>query len=335
MRVAIALLITAGIVFSDLYPQRSSDDFNAFNATDIATLARSHEAGEQTNEATAISVAFGLPRILALNTYMSRSFVVEAVYQATALSGGAYMGRVVNTGTLTQGYGGFQYSPQPTDRLVVNMGQQQVHEFVVHQAQGNNQAATASAWVMAPHILRYTHRLQGQAEGEISAQFDGARFQVQVRGWYVQSGVRYDVNLTASGATSGSSGYHGQDSQTQYGVSGTISGGGVAITVNEQHSSSMAAATSLYSLPSQRGSASRFNATINNVVRVGGADYQFQNVQVQVDQRTRGTGPAEGGLTGLSGVVLRSGQPFGQMVLQAGRAFLQTQSGMLPLDLNE
>lgn len=95
----------------------------------------------------------------------------------------------------------------------------------------------------------------------------------------------------------------------------------------------MASATSLYSLPSQRGSASRFNAVINNVVRVSGVEYQFQNVQVQTDQRTRGNNVGQAELTGLSGLVLRSGQPFGQLVLQAGRALLQTQSGMMALDM--
>ena len=95
----------------------------------------------------------------------------------------------------------------------------------------------------------------------------------------------------------------------------------------------MAAATSLYSLPSQRGSASRFNAVINNVVRVGGVEYRFQNVQVQTDQSTRGNSTGQAELTALDGVVMRSGQPFGRMVLQAGRAFLQTQSGMMPLDM--
>jgi len=245
---------------------------------------------------TGLAVAFGLPRIVAMNAYLSRSLVVEAVYQATALSGAGMMGQVANTGTLSPGYGGgFQYSPQPSDRLVVNLGPQQVHEFVISQAQGNMQARTATEWVMSPHVLQYVHRLQGQAEAEMTAQFNGAQFQVQVRGWYTQSGTRYDIN--------------------------------------ERHASSMASATSLRLLPSQRGSASRFNGTLNNVLRVGADEYSFQNVQLQTDQRTRGTATGQAGLTMLDGVVLRSGQPFARFVLQGGRAFLQTQSEMIPLDM--
>lgn len=282
----------------------------------------------------AFPIAFGLPRVVAINAYLSRSLVVEAVYQATALSGGGMVGRIVNTGTLAPGYGGgFQYSPQPQDRLVVNLGPQQTHEFVVRQAEGNSYATTASAWIMSPHVLQYVHRLPGQAEGEITAQFNGSQFQVQVRGWYVQSGTRYDLNLAASGQISGSSGVDGQDSQTQYDLTGTISGGGLEIEVHERHSSAMAAVTSLRLLPSQRGSASRFNGVINNVLRIGGNEYRFQNVQVQTDQRTRGMSAGQAGLTMLDGVVLRSGQQFGRAVLQAGQAFLQTSSGLIPLDM--
>ena len=290
--------------------------------------------GGDVNLATALPIAFGLPRVVAINAYLSRSLVVEAVYQATALSGAGMMGQITNTGTLSAAYGGgFQYSPQPNDRLVVNLGPQQAHEFVVRQAQGNNQARTASEWVMSPHMLQYLHRLPGQAEGEMTAQFNGSQFQVQVRGWYVQSGTRYDLNLSATGQTSGSSGVDGQDSQTQYDLTGTVSGGGLEVEVHERHSSTMAAATSLRLLPSQRGSASRFNGVLNNVLRVGGEEYRFQNVQVQTDQRTRGTNTGQAGLTLLEGLVVRSGQPFGQLVLQVGQAFLQTNSGVIPLDM--
>ena len=110
-----------------------------------------------------LPIAFGLPRLAAANAYLSRAMVVESVYQATALSGAGMMGQVRNTGTLAPGFGGmYQYSPQPTDRLVVSYAGQ-THEFVVHEASGNSQAMTSDAWLLSPHQLRYTHRLQGQA----------------------------------------------------------------------------------------------------------------------------------------------------------------------------
>jgi hypothetical protein len=291
-------------------------------------------AGEAASLPTALAIAFGLPRVVAVNVYLSRSLVVEAVYQATALSGGAQVGRIVNTGTLALGYGGaFQYSPQPMDRLVVNLAPQHVHEFVIQQAQGNAQAATAAAWVMSPHMLRYVHRLPGQAEATIAAQFDGSRFEVQVEGWYLQSGTRYNLSLRASGQTAGTRDYHGQDVQTQYDLTGTIRGGGLEVDVNERHTSALVAATNLRLLPSQRGSASQFQGTINNVLRAGGEEYRFQNVQVETGQRTRGAGEGEAGLTGLQGIVLRNGAPFGRLMAQADRAMLQTDSDVIALDL--
>ncbi len=290
--------------------------------------------GEVVSLQTALAIAFGLPRIVAVNAYLSRSLVVEAVYQATALSGGAQVGQIVNTGTLAPGYGGaFQYSPQPMDRLVMNLGPQQVHEFVVRQAQGNNQAMTAAAWVMAPHVLQYVHRLPGQAEATIAAQYDGSRFEVQVEGWYLQSGTRYSLSLRASGQTAGARDYHGQDVQTQYDLTGTIRGGGAEIDVNERHTSALVAATNLRLLPSQRGSASRFNGVVNNVLRSGGEEYRFQDVQVETGQRTRGAGEGQAGLTGLQGIVLRNGAPFGRLISQGGRAIVQTDSGVIVLDL--
>ena len=54
-------------------------------------------AGGEVNLATALPIAFGLPRVVAMNAYLSRSLVVEAVYQATALSGVGMMGQVTNT----------------------------------------------------------------------------------------------------------------------------------------------------------------------------------------------------------------------------------------------
>lgn len=279
---------------------------------------------------TGLPIAFGLPRIVAVNTYLSRTMVVEAVYQATYLSGGAQMGRIVNTGTIAVGPAGAQYAPYPSDRLVVNLGEQ-THEFVVMQAQGNPQAQNASAWVAQPHYLQYSHKIPGMAEATIAAQYDGSRFQVQVQGWTMQSGTRYEVNMSASGMGGGSSGYHGGGSQIEYDMTGRITGGGLEIDVNEHHTSVMQSATNLRLLHRMRGFASQTNATINNVLRMGGVEYRLQNVQVQTEVRERGF-EGSAGLTGLQGELLRAGQPFGRFFAQAGRAFVETASGTIALD---
>lgn len=298
-------------------------------------MAASAQAGAPSPSAdpvvTGLRVAFGLPRLAGATAYFSREMVVNAVYQATMLSGAGMTGQIRNTGTLAPGFGGaFQYSPQPSDRLVVHWAGQ-VHEFVVHEAVGNPQAATADAWLLSPHRLRYSHRLEGQAEAEMAVSYDGSAFEVSARGWTMQWGQRYNLDLRSVGRAGGVRDYGGQDIQMAYDFTGTISGPGVTVDVRERHSSSLVAATSLRTLPSQRGSASNSNATLSSVATIGGVRYELSNVQVQTGTSTRG-GQSSAGMTGLSGAVLRSGQPFGTFVLQAGRAFLQTSDGVVSMD---
>jgi len=281
--------------------------------------------------ATALRIAFGLPRIAAANAILSRAMVVEAVYQASILSGALTMGQARTTGTLTPGYGGaYRYAPQPSDRLVLHYAGQ-VHEFVVHEAVGNPQAMTTDAWILSPHRLSYTHRVADQAEAELQIVYDGSAFEVSMRGWTTQWGRRYDMDLHSSGRAAGVLDYDGQDTQTAYALTGTISGSGLVVDVLERHSSSLVAATSLRTLPSQRGTASSSNSTLSSTMTFGGSRYELQNVQIQAGTSSRG-GQASAGMTGLSGTVLRDGQPFGTFVAQGGRAFLQTADGLVSMD---
>ena len=288
-------------------------------------------SAQSEGQTVGLPIAFGLPRVVAVNVSMSRGLVVEAVYQATALSGGASVGRIVNTGTLVLGPAGLQYQPGPTDRLVLKLGTQ-THEFVVKDAQGNMSAATSTAWLFSPHRLHYTHRIPGQAEADISLSFDGHRFQAKVKGWSMVSGARYTVDLTASGQSASKRDYHGQDVQTEYNLSGNVQSDGFAVEVDERHSFSMAAATNLRLLQSMRGSASQFNGTLNNVLRVGEDEYKFDSVQIQTDMKDRG-GTGSAGVTSATGQVLLNGKPFGRCVLQSGRVFLETEGGQIMLDL--
>lgn len=278
-----------------------------------------------------MQIAFGMPRIAAANLYLSRAMVVEAVYQATVLSGAATMGQVANTGTLSPGYGGaFQHSPQPSDRLVVHYAGQ-VHEFVVHEAVGNPQALTSDQWLLSPHQLRYSHRLGDLAEAEISVRFDGASFETDVTGWTTQWDRRYEMSLQSTGRTGGVRDFDGQDIQTTYTLVGQIEGDGLSLLVNEQHTSSLVSAQSLRLLPSQRGAASQSTAQLANALTLDGAVYQMQDVRVEMGTQARG-GQGSAGTTGLTGVLLRDNTQFGTFALQGGRPFLTTPSGVVTLD---
>lgn len=278
-----------------------------------------------------LAVAFSLPRAAASGVYQSRDLLVEAVYQATNLSGGALRGEIVVTGTLQPGFGGIQYSAEPADRLVVKL-EGQTHEFVIKEAQGSDQAATATEWLAEPHMIRYTHALKGEAQAEVYVRFQTTQFSAEVKGWCRHAGTRYNVHLKSAGRTSAEGDFHGREEKTGYTLEGTIAGGGAEIAVTEKHTFAMASATSLRLLPSQRGSASRFNATIDNVLRFGGAEYRFKNVEIQIDTKTKGNN-TQSGTTAAAGAVLRDGEPFGSCVALAGKAVLKTQSGAVVLDL--
>lgn len=278
-----------------------------------------------------MQIAFGMPRIAATNLYLSRAMVIEAVYQATILSGAAMMGQIRNTGTLSPGYGGaFQYAPQPSDRLVVHYAGQ-IHEFVVHEAVGNTQAMTSDQWLLSPHQLRYSHRLADLAEAEISVRFDGAAFETEVNGWTTQWDRRYEMSLRSSGRTGGVRDLDGQDVQTTYSVAGTIEGPGLSLRVNEQHTSSLVSAQSLRMLPSQRGAASQSTALLSSALTLDGEVYELRDVRVEMGTQSRG-GQSSAGTTGLQGVLVRGGAEFGRFVLQGGRPFLTTADGSVALD---
>jgi hypothetical protein len=330
LKAAVFLLVAAcGNGKADVPAAGNPDAAAAGRSAEEVAMKQDQVTPDQQHD---LAIAFGLPRVVAVNAYLSRYLVVEAVYQATALSGSAYYGRITNTGTLTTASGGVQYLPQPADRLVLLLGQER-HEFVVKEAQGNMQAQTATAWLLMPHVLRYTHVLPGQAEVELAVQYDGSNFASEVTGWYQNSGQRYDLRLRASGRSQTQRGVDGQEAGTEYDFTGTISGEGLVINVSEHHFSTLAAANHpSRQLPGQRGSASRFIGTINNTLKSGDTEYRFENVRVQTDMVARGNS-GSAGLTGLDGRILRNGQVLGQCVLRDGRAFLAIHSGLIPLDL--
>lgn len=278
-----------------------------------------------------LAVAFGLPRIVATNTYMSRGLVVEAVYEATRLSGSA--GRVIKTGTLEVTAKGTRYRRVPDDRLILTFGDQR-YEFVVTEAQGDASATTAAAWLLLPHRLEYTVRVPEQAESDVSVRFNGRHFNIGVKGWTTLGPERYTVDLKASGQSASAWDMHGRQMRTEYSLTGKVQGQqmDIAVDVNEQHISNMAAATNLRLLYSMRGSASRFSATLNNRMQVGGDEYTFDGVRIQTDVIERG-GQGRMRLTDVSGQVLRNGRTYGHCVLKARRPVLETDEGPIALDL--
>jgi len=266
-----------------------------------------------------------LPLVLAGSVYESRSMVAEAVYYATAASGAAQFGRIMTTGTVLVSAAGTQYAPGPADRLVVRLGDQ-THEFVLKQAQGGNQAPTASGWLAAPHILQYTHKIPDTAEAEVAEQFDGVRFTSRVTGWAKLNAQRFDIDLSAAGQTAGDRDFNGQDIQTAYDLTGMLRGNGCEITVNQRQRIRTVGAYSLNLLYSQRGTATQLDAAINSAVQCEGETYTFNNVQVQSGSTDKG-GNSRSAVSAATGTITRGGQAFATVSLQNGAVVAATANG--------
>lgn len=279
-----------------------------------------------------LPVAFGAPRLIAMSAYQSRAMVVEAVYQATAMSGAGMTGRVMNTGTIRVTAAGAQYQPQPTDRLVVEWGGQR-HEFVVKNAQGNSQAPTSDMWLASPHQLSYSHAVQGQGRADMDVAFDGSRFRVSARGTTLLSGESVTFDVTATGAAGGTRDYHGQDVTTEYAMTGSIKGDGYEVAVDERQSARVVSATSLQTLPSMRGSASSITTVISSVLRSGGAEIKFDGVRARSESSEKGGNPKNQHQE-VAGRVLRNGALWGECTMTPAGPFLNTKEGPVALGLS-
>jgi len=280
----------------------------------------------------ALSAAFGLPRLATMGVMTSRTMLAEAVYFATAQTGAAQQGQVTRSGTITGNQHGWQYSPAPADKLVVNVGGQ-VHEFAGIDAQGDNTAEYAANWLAAPHRLGYRYRIPDQVEVAVQERFDGQTFEARVIGWSALLGPRYEVELTARGAVQSQGDVDGREAQMRYDVVGRIHGEGHEVDVREQHSSDFASANSLRLLTSQRGWASQLRCTIGSTVRAGGDTYRFQDVQVESAMKEKG-GQTTSSVVSASGTIERNDQPFAEVALRAGLPVAIAGGTVIPLQID-
>jgi hypothetical protein len=279
--------------------------------------------------AKALPVAFVLPRLAAAGVMSSRSMVAEAVYFASAQTGGLLLGAITRTGTVTVTQSGAVYSPSPSTKLVVKVGDQ-VDEFESIDAAGGNGAATAAEWLMAPHRLSYKHRIPNQAEATVSEKFDGTRFEARLNGWATLNGIRYDVDLTSRGSTQGQGDLDGRESQTRFTITGTIHGDGVDVAVSETDSSNYASAVSIALLYSQRGWADQAKCTITSTAKAGGETFRFDDVQVESGAKEKG-GRSSSGVVATSGRILRDDKPFAECMLQNGVPVAVAGANVIPL----
>lgn len=294
---------------------------DAASALPAARRVASDEPAISASLQRALCVAFGLPRVVAADVVVSRGMLVEAVYFATATTGAAQLGQITSTGTITVGTSNPTYERTPSDRLVVIFDKakqgKETHEFVVLEAQGNSQADSATSWLASPHVLRYTHKIPGSAEAEITSKFDGVRFEAKVKGFLKIGEQRYDLAMAAAGTAQGTRDLDGHDTETKYELTGTIKADGFDVAVNEHHVLTSAGSYSLRLLTTQRGTASQLRAQIANTLKHDGATYSFSNVEVDSGSTDKGN-QQKSGITLARGSILREQQPFAECRLLDG-----------------
>jgi hypothetical protein len=219
----------------------------------------------------------------------------------------------------------------PQDRLVVREGNR-TNEFLAVDALGDSSAQFPGNWLAAPHRLSYQHRVDGEAEAMVREEFDGRAFAAQVTGWATWQGRKFTVDLAARGGTQGGTDADGADTRTVYDVTGSVTGDDVSLEVRERHVSHFVSAMSLRLLPSMRGSANQLIATLGSVVRTGGENFQFKDVQVETGSREKG-GQSSGGVVAVSGTILRNDRPYAVCTLQQGVPVAVAGGSVFPLGI--
>jgi len=220
-------------------------------------------------------------------------------------------------GTLTLAAGGrWAYDASPTDRLVVEAGSL-VQKFVVLEAQGNQAAADADAWIASNHVLRYRHRVTDVLDVEVTDRSVNGRFSFSLKGRAYYAKKPFDADLKAEGTYSFQRDLAGYDARSSYALKGTLTGEGVRADVDETHEFRLISAQE----PSRRPGIARTSGggrvvsysddTIRNRLRLGDDTYvwkarfvkDFVNGKVPLTQPTAWR---------CGGTITRNGKAWGK-----------------------
>lgn len=270
----------------------------------------------------ALRMAFATPRELVGRAYLSRRILMEALFQATALSERAASAGIVSSGTLIVQGTDIGYDVEPADRFVVDLDGR-AHEFTVEEIQGNFLAASATEWLVSTHALRYRYRRAEQSELSVVLSYDQVLFSMDISGWHVDSGTRFDTDLVASGQASGTLGENGHQLWASFSTTGSLRGGGLEITVRQEHRGNLGVSSGVLHPDASRAVASgRSRVNLNNNVRMGEEVYGFNKVEMATEVHLT-AGAAEVELISLTGSLFRGGDLFGSLVLLDGQPVVQ------------
>lgn len=238
--------------------------------------------------------------------------VANMVFTASPQSGGA----LTLTGTLTAAdasASAFNYSPQPADKLLVDLGSQGTITFTIQQFQGN--LNSASDFVSYHSALEFDLSDSGGNNAHfksVSIDPDGPidyQWERTIAGTVVILSTPVTVELDVQGGMDNDVS-SGVESVSETRVTGTASGGGASMTIDNY---------TWYHLVSTTGAASNRISRLASSGTYSGSSYAFQNYEVKRAFFTGGTWPyGEAGPTDLSywsatGQLARDGGAYGSV----------------------
>ncbi len=195
---------------------------------------------------------------------------MQAVYAATNATGGT---TVTVAGTLTQGANGFTYAAGPADRLVVRFTNGVVHQFAFTRLRGDF-TQTSDNFFGADHDLAFRFQSSpSTADFTVTRTRGAGTVGGSLQGTDTYDGTTFSASVTNQGTvtTMVDQGY--AENTRSESLQGSVSGGTLAITVNETRGSHLLYFNGTLTRNTQR--------TMNDAWTDGTSSLSMRNAQVR------------------------------------------------------
>lgn len=239
---------------------------------------------------------------------------VEAVAAATI---SVNNDTLVTYGTLTETDAGFTYSTTPTDRIVIVWSEGPPTSLYVQQLQGDFEATSTDAFFSRNHTVVVRIARDQNLDIKVESTKSGSQRVVRVVGSYLRHGDTFELNMeeiddTVAGIDTTSSEYESESV-----LSGTITGPGFSLAVNEAHRYRLIYFENLVE--------SRWR-TVNSHWTYQGSEYAI--VDGYIRGTYRDTYPTEFEYWRAEGVVTENGATIGEIGFEQDEFFLRVVLGL-------
>lgn len=240
----------------------------------------------------------------------------DAVWLATRATGGTTL---TVTGTLTQDSAGNWAYAAGGSSLDLHFSTGVVNQFTFTSFNGDF-TGTSRYFLDKPHNLQFRFVNPDKADVQVAEVLTTSGVQSSFQGWFVDdAGTRWTSDLSYQGTFSGTVDYNWASYEKNLAMTGTTSGGGTAVTVNE----------TLWSRSQYQSGTLAQNVirTVNDGWTDGAGTWSVQNFsthQAYVNQR-----PGDLTYWAAAGNILLNGAPVGSVRLQQSALTLDVM-----LDLN-